>query len=139
MHPRAGFRQLRLPPWITTPGVIALVGLTSPVAQAKSTLVNTMRQHITNSTILKDAEVDPDKVVGLLISSLLGVLGVLFFILIIYGGYLWMTAHGVEEKIAKAKKIILSASVGLAIVMGSYLITTLILEVLVTQTTKPPT
>ncbi|MFH1564879.1 MAG: hypothetical protein ABIC82_03455 [bacterium] len=54
-------------------------------------------------------------IVGSIIGSVLSFLGVIFLVLIIYGGYMYMTAMGSEEKVNKAKKIIVDASIGLVI------------------------
>ena len=49
-------------------------------------------------------------------------MGVLFLILMIYGGWLWMTAQGKEEQVKKGKDIIIQASIGLLVVIVSRLI-----------------
>ncbi|MBD3359415.1 MAG: hypothetical protein GF365_01770 [Candidatus Buchananbacteria bacterium] len=54
------------------------------------------------------------------VRTLLGLIGIVFFILIIYGGYSWMTAGGNDDKILKAKKLIIRAVIGLAIVASAY-------------------
>ena len=66
---------------------------------------------------------DPEPVIGQVIKALISFLGVIFFILIVYGGFLWMTAGGSPEKVDKAKKIIINAVVGLILVMFAYAIT----------------
>ena len=55
-----------------------------------------------------------------IVQALLALVGIIFFILIIYGGYSWMTAGGNDEKILKAKKLIIRAVIGLAIVATAY-------------------
>lgn len=55
-----------------------------------------------------------------IVKALLGLVGIIFFILIIYGGYSWMTAGGNDEKVLKAKKLIIRAVIGLAIVASAY-------------------
>ncbi|NCB20853.1 MAG: hypothetical protein EOM88_02945 [Clostridia bacterium] len=57
-----------------------------------------------------------------IITLVLSMLGVLFLILIIYGGFLWMTAMGNEEKAKKAKNLITDALIGLIIVLAAYAI-----------------
>ena len=52
-----------------------------------------------------------------IVNVVLGSLGLITVILIIYGGVVWMTAGGNEEKISKAKKIITSAIIGLVIIL----------------------
>ena len=50
-------------------------------------------------------------------------LGVLFFLLALYGGFLWMTARGDTEQVQKGKDILINAITGLVIVMLAYAIT----------------
>lgn len=59
-------------------------------------------------------------IIGTVISIGLGLLGVIFLVLMIYGGYNWMTARGEEEKVTKAKDTITRAVIGLIIVVGAY-------------------
>lgn len=66
--------------------------------------------------------------VGGYIKAILGMLGVIFFALTFYAGFLWLTASGDESKIEKAKKIITAATIGLIIIFMSYGITTLVLN-----------
>jgi len=53
-------------------------------------------------------------------------LGFAFFILIIYAGFIWMTARGNEEEIKKAQTILKRAMIGLVIVLMSVSIAYLI-------------
>jgi hypothetical protein len=63
------------------------------------------------------------EIIGSLIGAFLSLLGVIFLILIIYAGFLWMTSGGNEIKVLKAKKIIGSSIVGLIIILSAYSIT----------------
>lgn len=69
-----------------------------------------------------------ESLVGAAVKGFLSILGVLFLVLIVYGGYTWMNAQGAEEEIEKAKKIITQAVIGLIIVMASYAITAFVLD-----------
>jgi len=62
-----------------------------------------------------------------IINSLLNFIGVIFFLLLIYAGYLWMTARGNDEQIEKAKKITREVVIGLIIIVLARIITELIL------------
>lgn len=62
-------------------------------------------------------------IAGLVIKGILALLGIIFTCLIIYGGYLWMTAHGEEQRVTKAQATIRSAIIGLIIVLAAYAIT----------------
>ncbi|KKS39931.1 MAG: hypothetical protein UV02_C0051G0005 [Candidatus Kuenenbacteria bacterium GW2011_GWA2_42_15] len=54
------------------------------------------------------------------IQSLLGVLGILALIIVLIGGFRWMTAGGNEEKVADARKTLQAAVIGLLIILASY-------------------
>lgn len=62
-------------------------------------------------------------IVGTVVSSLLGLIGVVFFILVLYAGLKWMLAMGNSEDVTKAKDILINAGIGLIIVAASYAIT----------------
>lgn len=55
-----------------------------------------------------------------IINVVLGFLGVILVVLLLYAGFLWMTSAGNEEKIATAKGIIRNALVGVIIVLSSF-------------------
>lgn len=63
------------------------------------------------------------EIVGALIGTVLSFLGIIFLCLIIYGGFLWMTSAGNEEKVRKAQKVLSQAAIGLIIVLSAYSIT----------------
>lgn len=69
---------------------------------------------------------DPRAIIGDIIGAVLTFVGVLFLILVIYGGLLWMTARGNEQQIEKAKNLIGAAIIGLIIVLSAYAITAFI-------------
>ena len=64
-----------------------------------------------------------ETVAGNVIQSFLSVFGILFLGLMVYGGYMWMTARGNEEQVTKAQKIIYGTVIGLVVVLSAYAIT----------------
>ena len=68
-------------------------------------------------------------IVANIVNIVYGLIGVIFFILIIYGGILWMTAGGKDEQVKKAQNIIQRSAIGLFIVVLAYAITYFILNV----------
>jgi len=64
------------------------------------------------------SQATPATIIGNLVAYLFGFLGVIFLVLAIYGGILWMTAQGNEEQSTKARKIITQAIVGLLITLA---------------------
>ena len=61
-------------------------------------------------------------VVARIINAALGLLGLVAVIIILYAGFLWMTAQGAEEKVAKAKKLLVQAVIGLLIIIMAFAI-----------------
>jgi hypothetical protein len=57
-----------------------------------------------------------------IITFVLGLLGLIAVIMILYGGFIWLTAGGNEDKVDSAKKIISSAAIGLVIILISWAI-----------------
>ncbi|MFA5211513.1 MAG: VWA domain-containing protein [Patescibacteria group bacterium] len=62
-----------------------------------------------------------------IINVLLGLLGIIMFGVVAYGGFLWMTAGGNDEQISTAKKFIINGVIGLAIVLSSWAIAKFVL------------
>ena len=58
----------------------------------------------------------------------LGLLGTVALLIILYAGFIWMTAAGEVEKIDRAKKILSSAVIGLIIIMSAFAITSFIIS-----------
>ncbi len=74
----------------------------------------------------------PAEIIGKIVGAALAFIGILFFILMIYGGFLWMTARGNEQQVEKAKELIIAATIGLIIILAAYAITVYIGEALTT-------
>lgn len=54
-----------------------------------------------------------------IVRAFLGILGIIAVVLIIYGGYLYMTAAGDDQKIETAKKLLLNVGIGLAVILSA--------------------
>lgn len=65
---------------------------------------------------------------GFYIRIALGLVGVVFFVLIFYAAFTWMTSQGEEEKIKKARNTIVASVIGLMIIVSSYAITNIIIN-----------
>lgn len=63
-----------------------------------------------------------------ILNFLLGFLGFLAVIMIIYGGFRYMTAGGEEQGLDSAKKIILYAIVGIIVILLSFAIVNTVLK-----------
>ncbi len=72
--------------------------------------------------------------IGVVVNMALSMMGIIFTILMIYAGYLWMTARGNDEQVDKAQKIIKASVVGLIITLGAFSITSFIVPRILAST-----
>lgn len=97
---------------------------------------NTIAPPANNSSIFGSSE---DDLVGTggkdgktfvkdILKYFLGFLGLLCVVMIIYGGFLYITSAGEEEGAKKGKTIILYCVIGLLIIAGSYIIVDTVLK-----------
>ena len=76
-------------------------------------------------------------IIGRIIQVALGLVGFIFFIMVLYAGILWMTAGGNSDQADKARKLIANAAIGLVIIVAAYAITTAVING-ITQGTLAP-
>jgi len=79
---------------------------------------------------------DINALIGRVIKGVLGIVGSLALLMIIYGGFTMLTSGGAEQKINKAKGIIVWAIIGLVVIFLSYAILNAVLGVLTTGTSS---
>lgn len=58
----------------------------------------------------------------------LGFLGIIAVLIVMWGGWLWMTSNGDPAKIDKAKKTLISAVIGLFIILAAFMVVTWIIN-----------
>ena len=63
---------------------------------------------------------------GNIVQIVLGFLGILTVLFFLYGGFLWMTSFGNADKIDQAKKIMVSATIGLVVVLTAYAVSSFV-------------
>src|SRR3989338_2663757 len=63
----------------------------------------------------------------IIINFLLTFIGLIFFVLLLYAGYLWMMAKGEEQKLEEAKNITREAVMGLIVIIIARVLTEFIL------------
>src|SRR3989338_696949 len=71
----------------------------------------------------------PDNIMeikGGFIGTFLLFIAVFFFILMVYGGFIWMMARGNEEQEKKALRTVIAAVIGMTIIVSAYALTKLI-------------
>jgi len=78
---------------------------------------------------------DPREIAASIINVALGFLGIVAVVIILLGGFKWMTAGGGEDKVAEAKKLIGAGIIGLVIILAAWGIAKFVVEKLYTATT----
>ena len=72
--------------------------------------------------------------VASLIRVVLGVLGIVAVVIILTGGFKWMTSGGNDDKVKSARKVMTSGIIGLVIVLSAFAIAQFVLSSVVTAT-----
>lgn len=67
--------------------------------------------------------------VGRLLEAVLGFTGIIALVILIYGGFLWLTARGNEDQVTSAKKYIQNAVIGIIIIVSAFSLTYYLTEV----------
>ncbi len=71
---------------------------------------------------------DPREIAANIVRILLGFLGLIAVVIILLGGFKWMTAGGNEEKVGEARKLIIQGIVGLIIILAAFGISTFVIN-----------
>lgn len=77
---------------------------------------------------------DPRTMIAQLINVVLTLLGIVAVIIVILGGFKWMTAAGNEENVASAKKLLGAGIIGLVIILSAWGISKFLLTELMNAT-----
>ena len=77
---------------------------------------------------------DPRAMAGSVIKVLLGFLGIIAVVIILYGGFKWMTAAGNEDAVSQAKKMIGSGIIGLIVILAAFAIAQFVISALYNAT-----
>lgn len=77
--------------------------------------------------------------VASIIRVMMGLLGIVAVVIILIGGFYWMTAGGDEGRVETGKKWIFSGIIGLAIILSAYALANFVISSLVGATTGTAT
>lgn len=78
---------------------------------------------------------DPKSIIVNVIRVILGFLGLIAVIIILIGGFKWMTAQGNDDKITEARKLIQAGAIGLVIILAAFGITQFLINTIFDATT----
>lgn len=116
-----------------TTGLATVGGLLAalPVFAQLSATVN---QGLNYATIVGWGTQDLRTTIMLIVNILMGFLGIIAVLIVLFGGFKWMTAQGNEEQVGEAKKMIIAGIVGLAVIFAAYAIASFVIQQLVEAT-----
>lgn len=80
----------------------------------------------------------PGAFIAKVVSYIMGFIGVVLIVVIIYGGFLYMTSRGNEKQLETAKNVLTYAIVGIVIVFASYIIARFVISALTAGSTQSP-
>jgi len=72
-----------------------------------------------------------------IINVAMGLLGTIAVVIILFGGFKWMTSSGEKEKVEEARKLIIAGVVGLVIILSAYAIAQFVISSLLKGTGVP--
>jgi hypothetical protein len=75
-------------------------------------------------------DVSIPNLIGRVITQILPLIGSLFLVLFLWGGFLWLTSNGDETRVKKARGTLTNAVIGMAIIIGAYTIVAFLLDTL---------
>ncbi len=107
---------------------LTITGLATTIAFANAQINTNLLNKMTGDTSLLSNTVngknfvDADIYIGGIIGMILSFAGVIFLVLTIIAGYMWITAQGAEDKITKAKQLLTNGVVGALVCFGSFII-----------------
>jgi Zn-dependent protease with chaperone function len=114
-----------------------LLAVSAPVlAGTTGGLINTDDLGLNYGAATGLGSTDVRTTIAMIIKVAMGLLGIVAVVIILIGGFKWMTAGGNEEQVGEAKKWIFSGVIGLAIILSAYALASFIINQLVTATTS---
>lgn len=70
-----------------------------------------------------------------IVRTAMSLLGIIAVMIILYGGFKWMTSGGSDDAVGDSKKIITAGIIGLIIILTAYAIASFVINSLITATT----
>ena len=121
-------------------GLVILATLAFSLASAPAALAQTAADTLglTYGTTTGLGSRDVRTTIASIINVALGLLGIVALVIILYGGFKWMTAGGNDDQVAEARKIIIAGVVGLAVILSSYAIANFVIDQLASATNFTP-
>lgn len=79
---------------------------------------------------LSSGQTEVAPIIGIIIKAAMGIMGALVLLMLVWGGFQWLTSAGNPEKVKKGSQTMIWAVIGLFLVLSSYLILDAVLKAL---------
>ncbi len=120
---------------VSTVLAMAITAL-SPMAASATTMISSTDLGISYGGAIGLGTSDIRTTIANIIRVAMGLLGIVAVVIVLVGGFKWMTAGGNDEQVGEAKKWIFSGVIGLAIILSAYALATFVINSLVNATTN---
>lgn len=115
--------------------VMVLVGLTSAtvflaVPSAQAQILEGLKTAAGTAGLPGKPSGGLEQAIGQIIGSVMGLVGSILFVYMLYGGFRWMVAGGDSAAVGKAQAIIRNAIIGIAIIIFAYTLSNHVVGVL---------
>lgn len=115
---------------------LALNAFLVKAAQAQTNDPLTRMKNTAGQVGFTTANIAPQTIIVNVVLAILGFVGLLFGVMVIYSGLQIITSGGNEEKIKDAKKRLYYAVIGLLVIIAAYAITVYVSTILINSTTS---
>lgn len=102
-------------------------------AASKYGLIKTAEEAKLTTDTKKSGQENLNLIIGSIIRTVLGLTGIIFMMMVLWGGQTWLSAQGNEEKIKLANETLFNAAIGLLIVFSVYIATNFLLDLFLTS------
>lgn len=118
--------------WVGLFGIILLPSAVSAATDLWTNLTQELKPVGELAYQTLGAPVHPAIIVARAIKLILGLLGIILVCLIIYAGFIWMTAGGDAEQTKKAASWLQNSVIGLFIILAAYVIASFVISFILT-------
>jgi len=112
--------------------MFAFVPAVDATGNADNMLWGGYQNNVQNATGLGNE--DPRQMAANVVNILLGFLGIIAVLIILFGGFKWMTAAGNEDQVGQAKKMIAAGVIGLIIILMAFGLAQFVIDALYNAT-----
>ena len=106
---------------VAAPAVAKKAPVVTPALSKIAPKVRQLKNPIKSAT--------PQQLIGKVAKKALGIIGSLTLLAFMFGGFMWLTSAGNQEKVKKGTQTMLYATIGLFVIFGSYAILNQILGI----------